>query len=71
MREQGRIAFLLQRDGREATIAWVQRTLALYRRAVLAPGHFAGTATYRRSFIESYCDFKRWLGGAREPPSDA
>jgi hypothetical protein len=68
--EEGRIGFLVQRDGRDATIAWVTRTMALYRRAVLAPGHFAGTPTYRRSFIRSYCEFKRWLVGVAEIDPD-
>lgn len=66
MSEHGRITFLLRRDGREATITWVVRTLGLYRRAVLAPGHFAGTPAYRRLFIQSYCDFKRWLAGVQD-----
>lgn len=61
--EGGRIAFLLARDGLNATIHWVQRTMVIYRRAVLNSAHFAGTAGYRRGFIESYCDFKRWLAG--------
>jgi hypothetical protein len=39
--EAGRIALLLARDGEAATIAWVKRTLATYRRAVLDPAHFA------------------------------
>lgn len=59
--EEGRIRFLLQRDGVAATIAWVQRTLRIYRAAVLDRGHFASSNVFRRRFIESYCDFKRWL----------
>ena len=70
MSEQKRIALLLDRDGREATIEWVRRTMRIYRRAVLTPGHFAGTATYRRSFIVSYCDFKRWLARNANSASD-
>ena len=68
--EEGRIGFLVQRDGRDATIAWVTRTMALYRRAVLAPGHFAGTPMYRRSFIRSYREFKRWLAGVTKIDPD-
>ncbi len=64
-REHGRIAFLLQRDGRDATVRWVRSTLRIYRRAVLNKRHFAGTPYYRYRFIGAYCDFKRWLGSAR------
>ena len=61
MREDGRISLLLDRDGPEATEQWVRRTTVIYRRAVLARGHFARSAYYRRRFIEAYCDFKGWL----------
>jgi len=71
MSEQQRIALLLKRDGREATTEWVRRTMRIYRRAVLSPGHFAGAPAYRRSFIESYCDFKRWLARNATSASDA
>jgi hypothetical protein len=60
-RERDRIALLLGRDGEKATIEWVRRTMRIYRRAVLGADHFAGTGASRRGFIESYCDFKRWL----------
>jgi plasmid stabilization system protein ParE len=63
--EQERIAFLLGRDGPEATAEWVRRTLRIYRRAVLTPGHFAGLPEFRRGFIESYCAFRRWLANAQ------
>lgn len=43
--EAARTAFLLERDGDAATIVWVKRTLGIYRRAVLNPGHFASTAS--------------------------
>jgi hypothetical protein len=43
-------------------VAWVQRTLAIYRRAVLDPKHFASTPDYRRLFLASCADFRRWLG---------
>ncbi len=61
MREDHRIRFLLQRDGESATAAWVRRTLKSYRAAVLDKKHYASSPDYRRGFIESYCDFKRWL----------
>lgn len=56
-----RIEFLLRRDGLAPTLAWVRRTLRIYRAAALNKGHFASTDAYRRRFIGSYCDFKRWL----------
>ena len=61
MNEDHRIRFLLERDGRAATIAWVRRTQGIYRTAVLDKDHFASSELFRRRFIESYCDFKRWL----------
>lgn len=69
MPEEGRIRFLLERDGPEATVAWVGRTLRIYRAAVLDRSHYASTDSYRRGFIESYCEFKRWL--ARHAPRPA
>ncbi len=64
-REDGRIAFLLQRDGIEATVRWVENVVTIYRRAVLNKHHFASTPYYRYRFIGAYCDFKRWLGSVR------
>ena len=65
MSEEGRIALLVQRDGLEAAVEWVSRTLRIYRRAVLDKRHYASTPEYRQRFIESYCDFKRWLASVR------
>jgi hypothetical protein len=62
--EHDRLAFLLGRDGHEATQEWARRTMQIYRRAVLAHGHFARLPKYRRRFIESYCELKRWVTGA-------
>lgn len=59
--ERFRIAFLIERDGEAAALAWVKRTLAIYRRAVLDPAHFASTTAYRRQFLASCADFRRWL----------
>lgn len=59
--EAERIAFLLARDGNDATVAWVRRTLAAYRRAVLDPGHFAAAPGYRRLFLASCAGFRSWL----------
>ncbi len=59
--EASRIEFLLQRDGAAATLIWVRRTLAIYRRAVLNRRHFAHIAEYRVKFIVSCLSFRRWL----------
>ena len=59
--ERFRIAFLVKRDGEAVALAWVKRTLAIYRRAVLNPGHFASSPAYRRMFLASCADFRRWL----------
>lgn len=68
--EAARIALLLQRDGLAATLIWVRRTLAIYRRAVLDCGHFAHIAEYRLRFVASCLEFRCWLaanGGYRDP----
>jgi hypothetical protein len=65
--ERFRIAFLVARDGEAAAVAWVRRTLAIYRRAVLDPKHFASTPDYRRLFLASCADFRRWLGKRAQP----
>ena len=64
--EAARIAFLLARDGDASTLAWVRRTLGIYRRAVLDPQHFASTPEYRRRFLASCADFRRWLAAHDE-----
>lgn len=61
MKEMLRIDFLVERDGIVAAIAWVKRTLHIYRSSVINHSHFAGTREYRRGFIESYLGFKHWL----------
>jgi len=35
--------------------------MGIYRRAVLDRTHFASLSEYRRLFIRSYLEFKRWL----------
>jgi hypothetical protein len=59
--ESARIEFLLQRDGAEATLIWVQRTLVIYRRALLNRKHFAHSSEYRRKFVASCLSFRSWL----------
>ncbi|MFO1363565.1 MAG: hypothetical protein U1F45_13990 [Burkholderiales bacterium] len=66
--ERDRLEFLVRRDGVEAAEAWARRTLRIYRRAVLTPGHFARLPEYRRRFVEAYCEFKRWLAHAGGAP---
>lgn len=58
--ETARIQFLLQRSGSTATLIWVRRTLAIYRRAVLDRRHFAHLAEYRLKFIASCLEFRHW-----------
>ncbi len=64
--ECGRIELMLRRDGLRTCAAWVTRTMRIYRRAVLDPEHFAHSEPYRRRFIASYCEFKRWLAAMGE-----
>ncbi len=59
--EGERIRFLIERDGPEEARSWIKRTLVIYRRAVLDPGHFASSPGYRRDFLLSCADFRRWL----------
>ena len=59
--EAVRIGFLLQRDGPAATRAWVKRTLGIYRHAVLDRRNFASAPDYRRRYLQSCADFRRWL----------
>jgi hypothetical protein len=66
--ERQRLALLVERDGVDAAAAWARRTLRIYRRAVLSPGHFARLPEYRRRFVEAYCELKRWL--ARAPGAE-
>lgn len=63
--ERQRLALLVERDGADAAAARARRTMRIYRRAVLARGHFARTVEYRRRFVEAYCELKRWI--ARPP----
>lgn len=65
--ERFRIGLLVARDGEAAAVAWVRRTLAIYRRAVLHPQHFASKPDYRRRFLASCADFRRWLAKRARP----
>jgi hypothetical protein len=54
----------LSRDGEEATVTWVERTLAIYRQAVLDPRHFASLPEYRCLFLASCAELRRWLAAS-------
>lgn len=59
--EARRIHFLLERDGEEATRAWVERTLGIYRNAIASSGSHASLGDYRPSFEASIAEFESWL----------
>jgi hypothetical protein len=61
------IAFLCARDGIAGAREYCERTVRTYRRSVLTSrkrghvhAHFASLPEYRRQFIASYLDFKRF-----------
>jgi hypothetical protein len=58
--ETGRIELLLRRDGYDATRAWVERTLDIYRAATL-PGRHGSDSSYRALFERSISEFEAWL----------
>lgn len=73
MGEGQRLAFIEASDGLSAAVEFAQRTLRIYRRAVLTSRkrghvkpHHASIPQYRREFIESYCAFKRYLSDKGE-----
>jgi len=59
--ESERIEFLLKRDGPEATRAWVQRTLAIYRKALRNPAGHGADPVYRPRFEQAIQEFEEWL----------
>jgi hypothetical protein len=59
--EDARIEFLVQRDGRDAATAWVERTLGIYRQAVLDHRSYALLPQYRPLFEDSIRTFESWL----------
>jgi hypothetical protein len=64
--EKDRIAFLIHRDGVDGALGFADRTMRIYRKSVLDKGninrapHHATFPSYRRSFIESYLELKRF-----------
>lgn len=68
MAEDRRLRFMEQRDGIAGAVDFAQRTMKMYRTAVLCSRkrgfdkpHHASFREYRRGFIESYCAFKRYV----------
>ncbi len=59
--EGQRIRFLTARDGPEAAMVWVERTLAIYRNALKSPASHASKERYRPQFEESVSAFEEWL----------
>jgi hypothetical protein len=76
--ERRRIAFLCARDGIAGASEYCERTSRIYRRSVLTSRkrghlhvHFASLPEYRRRFIASYLDFKRFaLSHKQLSPAD-
>ena len=62
--ESERIAFLLRRDGQDATRKWVARTAGLYREALAQPNHYAADAPYRPLFENAVRELEEWLSSA-------
>jgi hypothetical protein len=60
--EVDRIRLVVERDGRDAAIQWVRRTLQIYVQALDDPTNFARAAEYRPRFEESVREFEAWLG---------
>ncbi len=65
--EWQRIKFLIERDGLVTALEWCRQTMKIYRSAVLWHGdinqkpHHASTRGYKKTFILSYLDFKRFI----------
>lgn len=59
--ESERIAFLVRRDGHDATRKWVERTSGLYRQALAQPHHYASMSPYRPLFERAVREFEEWL----------
>lgn len=64
--ESARIALLLKRDGLEATQAWVERTVAIYRRALADPKHYANDSSYKLRFERAVREFEEWLASQKQ-----
>lgn len=69
--ETGRVKFMVNRDGLPEAKKWAAMVIGQYRTAVLfkgdenRPPHHATYREFRRSFIESYVQLKRFYHGIR------
>ena len=77
MSEKQRLDFIIERDGLDEAIAFAKRNVVIYRKCVLQSQkklnatpkhlrkfekpHHASFREFRRKFIQSYCDFKRFI----------
>ena len=68
MCEKQRLDFIIERDGLVEAVAFAKRTMVVYRKSVLKSQkrgfekpHHASFREFRRKFIQSYCDFKRFI----------
>ena len=67
--EKQRLDFIIERDGLAEAITFAKRTMVIYRKSVLISRkrgfdkpHHASFREYRRKFIQSYCEFMRFVG---------
>lgn len=65
--EAQRIDFLLARDGRQATRAWVERTLRMYREELGRSTSYASDTAYRPRFEAAVREFEEWLARGANP----
>lgn len=68
MSELSRLQFIEERDGLLAAVMFAQRTMRIYRRAVLASAkrghekpHHASFREFRPKFIRAYLELKQYL----------
>ena len=59
--EADRIRLVVERDGLDAAVEWVRRTLQIYAQALDDPANFARAAEYRPRFEQSIRAFEAWL----------
>jgi hypothetical protein len=68
-----RLTLLIERDGLDAAVEFAERTMRVYRTAVLtsrkrgcAKPHHASLPEYRRNFIMGYLSFKQFISRNRQ-----
>ena len=76
MAEEARLAFMEMKHGKNEALAFAERAMRQYRKAVIRSRkrgyknpHYASLPEYRRRFIESYCAFKQYLSKNRPGPA--